>query len=83
MHCRTFIHLVEGRSFHVVYKDHAHTVTHFQEEYQKIHQWFNVLGLIENDHKIGKPKRKWDFLHGSDGFIRVKVLVDNLEYLPH
>ena len=79
----SLIHLIEGRSVQVVYRDHAYTVTHFQEECQKIHQWFNVMGLTENDYKIGKPKRNRDVLHGSDGFIRVKILVDNLEYSPY
>ena len=79
----SLIHLIEGRSVQVVYRDHAYTGTHFQEECKKIHQWFNVLGLTENDYKIGKPKRKLDVLTGSDGTIRVKIVVDNWEYSPH
>jgi hypothetical protein len=29
----------------VAYRDHTYTVIHFQEEFKKIHLWFNVLGL--------------------------------------
>jgi hypothetical protein len=79
----SLIHLIEGRSIQVVYRDHAYTILHFQEECQKIYQWFNVFGVTENEYKIGKPKRKRDFLKGSDGFIIVTVVVDNREYSPH
>jgi hypothetical protein len=74
------IHLIEGRFVKVVYRDHAYTLTHFQKECQKIHEWFNVFSLTENEDKIEKPIRKLDVLHGSDGFIRVKILVDNWKY---
>ena len=71
-------------SLKMVYRDHTYTVIHFQEECQKIHLWFNVLGLAENDYKIDRPRRKkHDNLTGADGTIRVEVELDNWEYAPH
>jgi hypothetical protein len=33
---------------------------------------------------MDKPKRRrYDNLTGADGTIRVKIMVDNWEYLPH
>ena len=66
--------LIEGRFVKVFCRDHAYTLTHFQEEHQKIHQ---------TENKIENPKRKLDVLHGSDGFIRVEILVSNWEYAPY
>ena len=54
----SLINLRDGRFVKAVYMDHAYTLPHFQDEYQIIHQWFNVLGLTENDYKIDKPKRR-------------------------
>jgi hypothetical protein len=65
--------LIEGRFVKALYRDHAYTLTHFQEECQKIHQCFNGFSLTDNEYKIEKPKSKLDVLHGSDGFIRVKI----------
>jgi hypothetical protein len=80
----SLIHLEEVRFIKVVYRDHIYTVIHFQEECQRIHLWFNVLGLIENDCKIDRPKSKiHDNLTGADGTIRVEVVLDNWEYAPH
>ena len=79
----SLIRLKEGRFIEVVYRDHTYTVIHFQEECQRIHLWFNVLGLTENDYKIDRPKRKrHDNLTGADGTIKVEVLVNNCEYFP-
>ena len=79
----SLIRLKEGRFIEVVYSDHTYTVIHFQEECQRIHLWFNVLGLTENDYKIDRPKRKrHDKLTGADGTIKVEVLVNNCEYFP-
>ena len=78
-----WICLEEGRFIEVAYRGHIYTVIHFQEECQKIHLWFNVLGLTENDYKIARPIRKrHDNLNG-DGTIRVEVVLDNWEYAPH
>ena len=80
----SLIRLKEGRFIEVVYSDHTYTVIHFQEECQRIHLWFNVLGLTENDYKIDRPKRKrHDNLTGADGTIKVEVLVNNCKYFPH
>jgi hypothetical protein len=80
----SLICLEEGRFIKAVYRDHTYTVIHFQEECQKIHLWFNVLGLTENDYKIDRPRRKrHDNLTGADGTIRVEVELDNWEYAPH
>ena len=79
----SLIRLKEGRFIEVVYSDHTYTIIHFQEECQRIHLWFNVLGLTENDYKIDRPKRKrHDNLTGADGTIKVEVLVNNCEYFP-
>ena len=80
----SLIHLRDVRLVQVLYRDHTYTLTHFQDECQKIHQWFNVWGLTENDYKIDKPKRRrHDTLIRTDGTIRVKVMVDNWEFSPH
>ena len=81
----SLICLKKGRFIKVVYRDHTYTVIHFQEECHKIHLWFNVLGLTENDYKIERPRRKrHDNLTWADGTIRVEVeLLDNWEYAPH
>ena len=75
--------LGEGRFVKAVYRDHAYTLTHLQEECQKIHKWFNVLGLTENDYKIARPIRKRHDKLNGDGTIRVEVVLDNWEYAPH
>jgi hypothetical protein len=74
---------LKGRFFEVAYWDHTYTVIHFQEECQKIHKWFNVLGLAENDYKIARPIRKRHDKLNGDGTIRVEVVLDNWEYAPH
>ncbi len=74
---------LKGRFFEVAYWDHTYTVIHFQEECQKIHKWFNVLGLTENDYKIARPIRKRHDKLNGDGTIRVEVVLDNWEYAPH
>ena len=75
--------LGEGKFVKAVYSDHAYTLTHFQEECQKINQWCNVVGRTANDYKIEKPKRQMDALRGSDGVIRVKIFANNWQYSPH
>ncbi len=75
--------LGKGRFVKAVYRDHAYTLTHLQEEGQKIHQWCNVVGLTANDYKIEKPKRQVDALRGSDGVIRVKIFANNWQHSPH
>ena len=79
----SLICLKEGRFIEVAYWDHTYTIIHFQEECQKIHLWFNVLGLTENDYKIARPKRKRHDKLTGDGTIRVEVVLDNWEYAPH
>lgn len=79
----SLIRLEEGRFIEVAYRDHTYTVIHFQEECQKIHLWFNVLGLTENDYKIARPIRKRHDNLTGDGTIRVEVVLDNWEYAPH
>ncbi len=80
----SLIRLEEGRFIKVVYRDHTYTVIHFQEECQRSHLWFSVLGLTENDYKIDRPKRKrHGNLTGAEGTIRVEVVRDNWEYAPH
>jgi len=79
----SLICLEEGRFIKVAYRDHTYTVIHFQEECQKIHLWFNVLGLTENNYKIDRPKRKRHDNLTGDGTIRVEVVLDNREYAPH
>jgi len=74
---------LKGRFIEVAYRDHTYTVIHFQEECQKIHLWFNVLGLTENDYKIARPIRKRHDNLTGDGTIRVEVVLDNWEYAPH
>jgi len=80
---KSLIRLEEGRFIEVAYRDHTYTVIHFQEECQKIHLWFNVLGLTENDYKIARPIRKRHDNLTGDGTIRVEVVLDNWEYAPH
>ncbi len=75
--------LGKGRFLKAVYRDHAYTLTHLQEEGQKIHQWCNVVGLTANYYKIEKPKRQVDALRGSDGVIQVKIFANNGQYSPH
>ena len=41
------IHLIEDRFVKVFYRDHAYTLTHFQEERQKIHQCSMCLVLLK------------------------------------
>ena len=79
----SMINLRDGRFVWVLYRDHGYTLSNFQIECQRIHDWFNVLGLTKNDYKIDKPKiRRHDNLTGADGTIKVEVLVNNCKYFP-
>ena len=74
--------LGKGRFLKAVYRDHAYTKTHLQEEHQRIHQWCNVVGLTANDYKLKSPKGKWMFYAGQMELSELKFLQTIGNILP-
>ena len=74
-------HIDNERIIDVLYRDHDYTVSNFNEQYQIIHQWFNVWGLSEQDYEIGEPERELDNRYSySVGITRVKIVASLLPF---